>query len=257
MKRTLTIAALALGTAALGAWLWRDLAWGQDRAEAADKDKDKHTLNTSGTASIRVKPDSARVFFRVETYAAKIDGARAENNRVTREILDAIRGLKINNIKMKSANVNIALVTDRHKETAELPKVLGYHLTNTFTVLVEDEDAVKLAENAGRVLDAALEKGATGVDQVVFFKKDLEGVRRQALTKAVEDALANARALAAGAKRNVADVITIHGEPRYFFGGDMSTQNAMFPANPGGGGPTALVAGDLDVACHVSLTCRY
>src|SRR5439155_15917568 len=87
MKRTLTSAALALGTAALGAWLWRDLAWGQDRAEAADKDKDKHTLNTSGTASIRVKPDSARVFFRVETYAAKIDGARAENNRVTREIL--------------------------------------------------------------------------------------------------------------------------------------------------------------------------
>ena len=203
-------------------------------------------------------PPFVYVFFRVETYAAKIDAARAENNRVTREVLDAIRGLKIDNIKMKSANVNIALVTDRHKETADLPKVLGYHLTNTFTVLVEDEEAVKLAENAGRVLDAALEKGATGVDQVMFFRKDLEGVRRQALTMAVQEALANARALASGAKRNVADVIMINGEPRFFYGGEQLAQNAAFPANPGGGGgPTALVAGDLDVTCQVHVTCRY
>src|SRR5262249_19377174 len=105
MKRTLTLAALLLGTLAVAAWLWLERAWAQDRADA-DKDKDRHTLNTSGSATIRVKPDSARVFFRVETYAAKIDNARAENNRITREIIDAVRGLKINNIKMKSANVN-------------------------------------------------------------------------------------------------------------------------------------------------------
>ena len=69
--------------------------------------------------------------------------------------------------------------------------------------------------------------------------------------------MANARALAAGAKRNVADVIMINGEPRFFYGGEQFAQNAAFPANPGGGGPTALVAGDLDVTCQVHLTCRY
>src|SRR5262249_12302623 len=135
MKRTLTLAALLLGTLAVAAWLWLERAWAQDRA-AADKGQDPHTLNPSGSATVRLKTSSARVFLRVETYAAKIDTARAENNRITREIIDAVRGLKINNIKMKSANVNINLVTDQREKPSELPRVLGYHLTNTFTVLI-------------------------------------------------------------------------------------------------------------------------
>ena len=49
----------------------------------------------------------------------------------------------------------------------------------------------------------------------------------------------------------------INGEPRFFYGGEQLAQNASFPANPGGGGPTALVAGDLDVTCQVHVTCRY
>src|SRR5262249_49766733 len=185
---------------------------------------------------------------------ARLGADRAENNRLTRQIFEAIGKLKIAKLRMKSSNVSIALVTDQRKEPSQLPKVLGYHLTNTFTVLVEDEDAVKLAENAGRVLDTALEQGATGVDQIVFFKKDVEGVRRDALTKAVEDALANARALAAGANRKVADIVTINGEPRY----SVSVQNAndLFVAGMGGG-TTPLLAGDLEVTCNVSLTCRH
>jgi uncharacterized protein len=257
MKRSLMIAVLVLATVALGAWLWRDLGQAQERAEAVDKAKDRHELHTSGSATIRVKPDSARVFFRVETYETKIETARAENNRLTRQILDAVGKLKIAKLRMKSGNVNIALVIDQRKEPSQLPKVLGYHLTNTFTVLVEDEDAVKLAESAGRVLDTALEQGATGVDQIVFFKKDVEGVRREALTKAVEDALANARALATGANRKVADIITINGEPRYGFAGDMQVQNVNDLLVARGGSTTPLVAGDLEVTCNVSLTCRH
>src|SRR5262245_62867435 len=116
MKRSLMIGVLALGAIALGAWLLRDLAQAQDRADASDKGKDKRELHTSGSATIRVKPDSARVFFRVETYETKIEAARAENNRLTRQILDAIGKLKIENLRMKSGNVNITLVTDQRKE---------------------------------------------------------------------------------------------------------------------------------------------
>src|SRR5262245_27517295 len=84
MKRSLLIAGVVLGTVARGAWRWRDLAQAQARADATDKGKDKHEVHTSGSATIRVMPDSARVFFRLETYETKIEAARAENNRLTR-----------------------------------------------------------------------------------------------------------------------------------------------------------------------------
>jgi uncharacterized protein YggE len=241
------------GAIVLGGWLLREQAAAQGRAAPA-REKDPPTLNTSGIATIRVKPDAARVYFKVETYAARIEDARATNGQQVKKVLDAVNALKLEKLKMKSANLNVSLVTDR-RQGIELPRVLGYHITHTFTVLVEDEDAVKLAEGAGKVLDSALANGATGVDQIQFFKKDLEGIRRTALTKAVEDALANARALAAGANKTVTEVATIQGQPQYAYS-DFRQQNTMSPGS-GGEGATPLVAGDLEITCTVHIVCRF
>src|ERR1700682_5352363 len=60
-------------------------------AEVAGKSKDKHVLTTSGTATVRVKPDSARVFFRVETYAAQVKEARADTGRLTQKMIQEVK----------------------------------------------------------------------------------------------------------------------------------------------------------------------
>jgi uncharacterized protein YggE len=227
-------------------------------AEAGAKAKDKRVLTTSGTATIRVKPDSARVFFRVETYAAQVKEARADNGRINQKIIQAIKALDINNLKMKTDNVNVTVVTNQQRVgMGELPKILGYHIISSFTVLVENEDARKLGEQAGRVLDSALENGATGVERIAFFKKDTTDLRRQALTKAVEEAMANARALARGADEKLKESLTIADTPQYYFrGNNDGVQNTIF-APQAGGEATPLVAGDLELNCHVSVTCRY
>jgi len=214
------------------------LAGGKDKKEA-----DKRLLTTSGTATIRVKPDSARVFFSVETYSPQIKEARADNAQKTRKILDAIKALKIANLKMKSDNINVVLVMSQDRTPTTLPKLLGYHITNSFTVLVENDDAVKLGDFAAQILDAALENGVTGVGQIMFFKKDAQALRREALTKAVEDAMTNARALARGADEKVLEAVTIINVQDLNLGG--------------AGGSTPLVAGSLEITCNVNVTCRY
>lgn len=252
-----TLAVLAL--AGLGLSLWHSQTQLQTvQANAAPKEKDdrRGSLSTTGTATAQVKPDSARVFFRVESYAKEIKVARADNAKQVAGIMKALTDLKIEGLKMKSTDVNVELVTRRQQEKeARLPEVLGYHVTYSFTVLTENDDSGTLAKDASRILDAALENGATGVEQIRFFAKDVEAVRRNLMTKAVETAMENARALAAGAKRTIDEVSMVHGQPQYVDMSNNFRQNSDFGA--GGGDATQLVAGDLVLSCSVSVSCKY
>jgi len=259
MKRSTALVAAAVGILVLGAY-W--IGQNQNQAQAQGRDKkevDKRLLTTSGTATIRIKPDSARVFFTVETYSEQIREARTDNAQKTRKILDAIKALKIPNLKTKSDNVIVDLVRSQDRTPTTLPKLLGYHITNSFTVLVENEDTVKLGDYAARILDTGVENGATGVSRIMFFKKNEEGVRREVLTKAVEDAMTNARALARGADEKVIESVTINNEPRYFYPRDgLSNAFNVQDLNIGGqGGSTPVVAGALEITCTVNVTCRY
>jgi len=266
MNRSSSLTLLTVAVLLAGAYLWgsrQGQATAQVAAGAAPAGagaRDKRVLTTSGTATIRVKPDSARVFFRVETYAAQVKEARADNGRITQKVIQAVRALNIPNLKMKSDNVNVTVVTNQQRVgMGELPKILGYHIVSSFTVLAENDDARKLGEQAARLLDTALENGATGVDRVTFFKKETGELRRQVLTKAVEDAMHNARSLARGADEKIKESVTIADTPQY---GGFDLNNNAFVQNTillpqRGGEATPLVAGDLEINCHVSVTCRY
>lgn len=233
---------------------WQLKAPAQEKKDA--KDDHRGVLTTAGTANARIKPDSARVFFRVESYAEDIKTTRADNARLVDAVIGGLKKLAINNLKMKSAEISVELVTRNRNDQERLPKILGYHITHSFTVLVENEDSVKLADEASRVMDTALEKGATGVDQVHFFARDTEKVRRELLTKAVEDALRNARALAAGANRTINEIATIYGQPEFSTDHQNNRQtNNTFIPNPGDSTP--LVAGDLVLTCNVNVSCKY
>jgi uncharacterized protein len=228
----------------------------QARPVTTDSDKkDKRTISTAGSATIKVKPDSARLFFSVQTIAKAVKSAREENSAKAKTVLDALKALQIPDLKMKTANVNVELLQSSRSPT-QLPEILGYHVTNSFTVLVQDSDSVKLSAEASRILDTVLENGANQIQQIVFFKQNEAATRREALSKAVVEALANARALAAGGGMELKDTITIDGQPEYYYGQAMMVQsNTTFAAV--GGGETPVVAGDLEITCRVNITCTY
>ncbi len=230
-------------------------------AVETDRDKDKHILTTAGTGMVRFRPDSARVFLRIESQAATIQDARSHNNKDVQKVIGALKSLKLPSLKMKSDNITVTEVFEPQTSTItdRLPKILGYKVSYHFTALVEEEDVAKLNEYAGQVLDTALANGANNLQQVVLFRKDQTEFRRQALTKAVEDALANARALATGAKRAVLDTLTISGEPRFAYFDNINLQNTMVQARGGvsEGEGTPVMAGELQITCHVNISCRY
>jgi uncharacterized protein YggE len=254
MKLWLAISASAVSALLVSVLFLR----GQAPGEAADRAKDKRTITTSGAATLKVKPDAARVFFAVQTAAKTIQEARKENSNQSRKVIDALRALNIPELKLKTADINVEVVYERHQEELHLPKLLGYRVTNSFTALVKDKDAIRLGANASRMLDTALESGATSVQQIVAFREEQAEIQREGLSKAVEAALANARAIAAGAKVTIKDTFMLQGQPEYTYGqGQCGLTNRIVVAGDGAVGDTPVIVGDLEVTIRVSVTCTY
>src|SRR5262249_12810527 len=109
----------------------------------AEAKKEPHTLRTSGSGTVRVTPDAARVFFAVQTQATAIKEARLDNNNRVRKIMEALSALKVPDLKTKTSDVQVDILYGR-TDGNQLPPITGYRLSNTFTVLVQDTDPVKL-----------------------------------------------------------------------------------------------------------------
>jgi uncharacterized protein YggE len=124
MKLWLAISASALSGLLISVLFLR----GQAPAEAADQAKDKRTITTSGVATLTIKPDAARVYFGVQTAAKTIQEARKENNNRSRKVIVALRALNIPDLKMKTADINVQVVSERQQDELHLPQVLGYRV---------------------------------------------------------------------------------------------------------------------------------
>lgn len=254
MNRTATICLGIVGVLALVVLLVREgQLVGQVAKEGGEKEKEPRKIHTTGTATVKIKPNRARVYLAVETLASSVKDSRGENKKHAEKIISSIQALKIADLKMKSTNVHMGVLHAKDEKQVKLPEILGYKTTYQFTVLVSSDEPQKLSDMAVKVLDTALENGANTVEQISFFREDLTDAKREALTKATEDAVANAKALAAGDKRTLTDVITIDGNPQYSL---PEVSNTMLNQELVGAS-TSMVAGEVQVTCRVSVTCTF
>src|SRR5947207_9734892 len=103
MQRTSAIVLLAVTVLVAVGIMNRNPSGAAPNPEAK---KEERKIFTSGSATIKVKPDSARVFFGVQTVKTAIKDARAENTEKIKKVMDALNGLKVKDLKMKASDVN-------------------------------------------------------------------------------------------------------------------------------------------------------
>ena len=216
-----------------------------------------HSVHAAGRGTSIVKPDCARVFLGVESQEATIAIARKDNSQKVQKIIDSIQGLKIDDLKMKTTDVNIRLIQPYNND-AKLPETIGYRISTQMTVSVREKDPTRLAALASRVLDAALLHGANSVQQVNFFVEDTTTPRREAMAKAVQDALENARAMAKGAGKKLGEVVTIQDSPSHGAETYSLTNSMVQTSAPAGGADsTPMVAGMLEVSANVEIVAEF
>lgn len=147
---------------------------------------------TSGNGEAHVSPDRATISIGVQSKATTAAAAAADNARRQKAILDTLKSMGLGSDQLSTSNYNVS-PDMQYNQTTGTSKVVGYTVTNL--VMAQ----VKNIGDVGRVIDAALAKGANEISGLQFESSKADSVRRAALALAVADARADAEALAKAA----------------------------------------------------------
>lgn len=231
------------------------LAYGQIIRE------EQQGISVDGSAKIWIEPNRARVFLGIETMANDVETARNDNAANIKKVMDALKALNIKGMLVKAPSYNVSLVKEPEYDatrSGRLPKIIGYKVKQDFTVLVSNDDVLKLSKDSARVIDTALDNGVNIITEVIFFKEDDSSDKRDALTLAVKDAISNAKVIAAAAGVSIKDITLINSSIGYWSApisrnSLQMTQAAGF--EDASGIPTAIVAGKISVNANARLQC--
>ena len=197
----------------------------------------------------QVTPDRARLSIGVQTQSATAADSSTRNARLQRAVFDTLRafGLAADQLTTSGYNVYPEQVFD---QPTRCTRITGYNVQNTIVVELRKIDQV------GPVLDAALSKGANLVSSLQFYSSQAEAARRRALAKAVENARADADAMARASGGTVGELLELSSgyveRPRPMM--DMAVmRSAAAEAAP----PTPISEGTQTVVATVSARWRF
>jgi len=195
---------------------------------------------TTGTGEVQLSPDRASVMLGVQSRAATVAQATADNSRRQRAIIDTLRGLGLGSDQIMTLNFNVS--PDMQYPPNGTPRVVGYVVTNTVRA------SLRRVEDVGRTIDAALSKGANEVSGVEFTSSRADSARRAAITEAVAHARADAEVMAKAAGGSLGQLLEVVSgvEPIRPFEATMARARVAAAA------PTPIEPGQLTVTATVT-----
>lgn len=160
------------------------------------------TISVSGTGSVMIDPDTARLDLGVVSNNESLEVAQTEVSEglaaITTVLTDA--GIAPEDVTTTSYSVYPVPEYDRDGNYVGIER---YEVSSGLSIVVRD------IESVGTILDAAVEAGANNVWGISFYVEDPSAAASQARTLAVEDARAKADELATASGMVVTNVVSI------------------------------------------------
>ena len=157
---------------------------------SAANDSEDGYINVSSSITKDVDPDKAEVIFYVETSEKNAQDASEKNKVITNNVIEAIKPEIISNEK-DSIKTSAFVVRPDYYWTKDNKKVLNsYIATNSIYVVTTN------IQNAGKIIDLALQAGATKVNS---FRMTLDNVNNYCTTvlqEAAKDTMFKAGSIA-------------------------------------------------------------
>jgi uncharacterized protein YggE len=159
------------------------------------------TVRASGEGVVSLKPDKLTMTVSVVTQADTAQQAADDNAARSTVVIEAVRRLLGAGADLRTVAYSVNPV---YKYPAGgTPILSGYTASNAIEATTTDLSI------AGRLIDVAVQAGATTVGGIRFGLKDPQPARQAALKLAVQQAKASAEAMASGLNARVGNVITI------------------------------------------------
>ena len=204
---------------------------------------DRATVSVSGTGRAGRPADRAATTFVAESVRESAAEARSAAATIAAAVIDALRAAGVADADLRTAGLD---VSPNWEHDGKRMIRNGFTVTNRIAVTVRD------LESGGRVLDAGLAAGATGLDGVSFHLSDETGAAEEARRAAVADARSRAVTIADALGRRLGPLRAIvEGSPA----GPSPLREAKMMAMAADAAPTPVVPGVIEVT--VSLTAEW
>ena len=189
MKKASAVAALVL--AGLGAAAFAGVGIPeQARGEAGGA----RTITVTGKGAVKAKPDEAAFSFGVDARAATARQASAENAAAMRRLLTALEHAGVRKGDLQTEQVSV------WPDGKPNGGITGYTATSSVRVTSSVEDA-------GALVDTAMQAGATSVWGPTLTRTDNDELEERALRLALADARRKAGVLAGAADARLGEVV--------------------------------------------------
>ena len=194
-----------------------------------------HTITVTGTGTISIVPDIARVGVGVTVAKSTVRDARAAAAASMSSIIAALKGLGIDDKDLQTTSIDLS----PRYASGSSAKIIGYTISEQLQVTVRDLD------KAGDVVDTATAKGANEVNGLWFDVSDPAKAQNDARQAAVAAARSSAQALASAGGVTLGSVISIADSSPSFVGYGAYPKafaaDAATPVQPGSQDLTATV----------------
>ena len=201
-------------------------------------------IAVSGSGSVSVTPDIARIDVGVEVMASTVAAARGQAADAMDAVMAALKDNGVDEVDVRTRSFNI--YPQYNYRDDEAPEIVGFTVNNQVTVTVRDID------NASTVLDAAIQAGGDSVrvNSISFTVEDPEQFLDEARAEAVATAHARAETLAEAAGIELGRVRSI-SESTSFSNQRFAIPEAVFDS--AGGGATSISPGEQELSVNVSV----
>jgi len=216
-------------------------------AQQRERPDDPPEIETVGTGERRVAPDRASIHLLIETRAPGAASAAGSNARAVQAVRDTLRRLGLDSATT-TASYNVGPDYEHPRPADQGPRRSGYVARTVLRV------ALSRLDQTGRVIDAGLARGATGVEGVMFESSAVEEARREAIAEAARAARRDAESLARALGGRVGPLLS----SSTVGGNDPRRLNVMMRVEQGfGGGATEVTPNEIVVRAGVATRWRF
>ena len=209
-------------------------------------------IRVSGNATVALAADTATLQIGVNTKKPTVQEAQKENAALMNAVLDALHAIGIEDQDIMTSQFNVSSMFDYSVSSlGQEIRTQYYEVQNNVSVTVHDLSLI------GQVLDAAMEAGANTSYGITFSSTKQNEAYQKALTRAVEDAMQKAGVLAAAAKVQLGNLVSMNATQNQYAMGGYGVSNAYVYEAKSMDRGTVITSGDITVSADVTLEYEF
>jgi hypothetical protein len=215
-------------------------------AAPAASSQETRVISVSGEGEATAAPDTAYVDLGIDATGDNLDQVLADANQTMTAVTEAVKALGIDEKDIQTTSFNVWTEEIYNRETGEPTGQIVYHVQNMITIKVRE------ITQAGEVIGAGLDAGATEVNSLRFGIEDTSALEAEARTAAAQEARDKAEQLAEALGVEVGELVNVSESIGY--PSPIYVERVAFAADMAAGAAPPVSTGELTVTITVNVS---